>query len=117
MSDPVQSASPTNLQIAGGSFATLVLNFGTSLATSPLSTTVSIQDFATGSNGGSGGSNPADFPTPRTGSSVAAVPLETDALPIMGSVVFMAGGLWFKRRRAQAKANLNFLNNETEKSA
>ncbi|MBJ7901501.1 MAG: hypothetical protein GC158_16645 [Cyanobacteria bacterium RI_101] len=27
------------------------------------------------------------------------VPLETDALPILGSAAFMAGGLWFKRRR------------------
>jgi hypothetical protein len=43
------------------------------------------------------------------------VPLESDALPIVGSVVFMAGGLWFKRRRAQAKANLEFLTADQEK--
>jgi hypothetical protein len=49
--------------------------------------------------------------------SATPVPLESDALPIVGSVVFMAGGLWFKRRRAQAKANLEFLNNDTAKSA
>ncbi len=31
------------------------------------------------------------------------VPLESDALPIVGAAAFMAGGLWFKRRRSQAK--------------
>ncbi|MFN5515962.1 MAG: hypothetical protein ACK5CA_14780 [Cyanobacteriota bacterium] len=31
------------------------------------------------------------------------VPLESDALPVVGSAVFMAGGLWWKRKRAQAK--------------
>ncbi|MFN5513297.1 MAG: hypothetical protein ACK5CA_00710 [Cyanobacteriota bacterium] len=35
--------------------------------------------------------------------SATPVPLETDALPVVGSAVFMAGGLWWKRRRAQAK--------------
>lgn len=33
------------------------------------------------------------------------VPLESDALPILGSVAFMAGGLWWKRKRAQAKVS------------
>jgi len=31
------------------------------------------------------------------------VPLESDALPIVGSALFMAGGLWWKKKRAQAK--------------
>ncbi|MFN5515549.1 MAG: hypothetical protein ACK5CA_12615 [Cyanobacteriota bacterium] len=43
------------------------------------------------------------------------VPLESDALPIVGAAAFMAGGLWFKRHRAQAKANLDFLSVESEK--
>ncbi|MBJ7901507.1 MAG: hypothetical protein GC158_16675 [Cyanobacteria bacterium RI_101] len=43
------------------------------------------------------------------------VPLESDALPIVGAAAFMAGGLWFKRRRAQAKANLDFLGVASEK--
>ena len=43
------------------------------------------------------------------------VPLESDALPVVGAAAFMAGSLWFKRRRAQAKSNLEFLNNDTEK--
>jgi hypothetical protein len=33
----------------------------------------------------------------------APVPLETDALPVVASAAFMAGGLWWKRRRAKAK--------------
>ena len=40
---------------------------------------------------------------------VTPVPIETDALPILGAVAFMGAGFWFKRRQAQAKANLNFL--------
>jgi hypothetical protein len=44
-----------------------------------------------------------------------AVPLESDALPILGATLFMAGGLWWKRRRA--KVNLDPLSAETEKSA
>ena len=32
------------------------------------------------------------------------VPLESDALPVVGATLFMAGGLWWKRKRAQAKA-------------
>jgi len=31
------------------------------------------------------------------------VPLESDALPVVGSALFMAGGLWWKKKRAQAK--------------
>jgi hypothetical protein len=31
------------------------------------------------------------------------VPFESDALPVVGSAAFMAGGLWWKRRRGQAK--------------
>jgi len=31
------------------------------------------------------------------------VPLESDALPIVGSALFMAGGLWYKRKRKQDK--------------
>jgi hypothetical protein len=45
-----------------------------------------------------------------------AVPFESDALPIVGAAAFMGSGLWFKRRRAQAKANLNFLNADQDKS-
>ncbi|MEB3175688.1 MAG: hypothetical protein VKN60_10980 [Cyanobacteriota bacterium] len=41
--------------------------------------------------------------------------LFTDALPIVGSAAFLAGGLWWKRRRAQAKANLDFLGVASEK--
>lgn len=33
------------------------------------------------------------------------VPLETDALPVVVGAVFMAGGIWWKKKRAQAKAN------------
>ena len=36
------------------------------------------------------------------------VPLESDAAPILGAVAFMGVGVWWKRRRAQAKADLNF---------
>lgn len=35
--------------------------------------------------------------------SLTAVPLETDALPVVGSALLMAGGLWWKRKRSQAK--------------
>lgn len=31
------------------------------------------------------------------------VPLESDALPVVGSALFMAGGLWWKRRCSQTK--------------
>lgn len=31
------------------------------------------------------------------------VPLESDALPVLASAAFMAGGMWWKRKRAQAK--------------
>ncbi|MFN5516492.1 MAG: hypothetical protein ACK5CA_17605 [Cyanobacteriota bacterium] len=34
---------------------------------------------------------------------VTPVPFESDALPVVGSAAFMAGGLWWKRRRGQAK--------------
>ncbi|MFM7561093.1 hypothetical protein, partial [Cylindrospermopsis raciborskii] len=36
-------------------------------------------------------------------SSVEPVPLESDALPVLASAAFMAGGMWWKRKRAQAK--------------
>ncbi|MFM1843295.1 MAG: hypothetical protein RLZZ490_2037, partial [Cyanobacteriota bacterium] len=36
-------------------------------------------------------------------SEATPVPLESDALPIVGSALFMAGGLWWKKKRAQAK--------------
>ncbi len=36
------------------------------------------------------------------------VTLESDAAPILGAVAFMGVGVWWKRRRAQAKADLNF---------
>jgi hypothetical protein len=32
-----------------------------------------------------------------------AVPLETDALPVVVSAAFMAGGIWWKKKRAGAK--------------
>ncbi|MFN5514154.1 MAG: hypothetical protein ACK5CA_05235 [Cyanobacteriota bacterium] len=32
------------------------------------------------------------------------VPLESDALPVVGAAAFMAGGLWWKKKRAGAKA-------------
>lgn len=38
------------------------------------------------------------------GGTAQAVPLESDALPIVGAAVFMAGGLWWKKKRAGAKA-------------
>jgi len=31
------------------------------------------------------------------------VPFESDALPVVGSALFMAGGLWWKKQRNQAK--------------
>jgi hypothetical protein len=31
--------------------------------------------------------------------SATAVPLETDAVPVVASAAFMAGGIWWKRRR------------------
>ncbi len=34
------------------------------------------------------------------------VPLESDAAPILGSVAFIGAGVWWKRRRTQAKARL-----------
>jgi hypothetical protein len=52
-----------------------------------------------------------------TSGSATPVPLESDALPIVGAAAFMAGGFWFKRRRAQAKADLEFLTADQEKSA
>jgi len=39
----------------------------------------------------------------------APVPLETDALPVVVGAAFMAGGLWWKKKRAQSKTNLDFL--------
>ncbi|MFN5515736.1 MAG: CHRD domain-containing protein [Cyanobacteriota bacterium] len=33
------------------------------------------------------------------------VPLETDALPVVGGALFMAGGVWWKRKRLQAKTS------------
>jgi len=32
----------------------------------------------------------------------APVPFESDALPVVGSALFMAGGLWWKKKRSQA---------------
>jgi len=58
-------------------------------------------------NAGIGSGLPQDITL--TISSATPVPLESDALPILGSVAFLGAGVWFKRRRAQAKANLNFL--------
>lgn len=34
---------------------------------------------------------------------VTPVPFESDALPIVGATLFMAGGLWWKKKRNQAK--------------
>jgi len=33
------------------------------------------------------------------------VPLETDALPVVGAAAFMAGGIWWKKKRAGAKVS------------
>ncbi|MFN5515554.1 MAG: hypothetical protein ACK5CA_12645 [Cyanobacteriota bacterium] len=62
-----------------------------------------------------GGGGFASIVINNSSSNVTAVPLESDALPIVGAAAFMAGGFWFKRRRAQAKANLDFLGVESEK--
>ena len=35
------------------------------------------------------------------------VPLESDAWSVLGATAFLGGGMWYKRRRAQAKANLS----------
>jgi hypothetical protein len=43
------------------------------------------------------------------------VPLESDALPVVGSALFMAGGLWWKKKHNQAKAHLDFANTEPKK--
>ena len=37
------------------------------------------------------------------------VPLESDGWAVLGATAFLGGGMWYKRRRAQAKANLNFV--------
>ncbi len=47
-------------------------------------------------------------------SNATPVPLESDALPIVVSGLFMAGGVWFKRKRNQAKVS-EFLADETDK--
>ncbi|MFN5514156.1 MAG: hypothetical protein ACK5CA_05245, partial [Cyanobacteriota bacterium] len=36
-------------------------------------------------------------------STVTPVPLETDALPVVGAAAFMGGGIWWKKKRAGAK--------------
>ena len=57
-----------------------------------------------------GTSSYADFPATLNPNfqinvtEATAVPLESDALPVVGSALFMAGGLWWKKKRAQAKA-------------
>ncbi|MFM7576577.1 MAG: proprotein convertase P-domain-containing protein, partial [Microcystaceae cyanobacterium] len=48
---------------------------------------------------------------------VTAVPLETDALPVVVGAAFMAGGLWWKKKRAKSKTNLDFLGVGSGKSA
>ncbi|MFN5513170.1 MAG: hypothetical protein ACK5CA_00030 [Cyanobacteriota bacterium] len=74
--------------------------------TNPLTPSIMVAD---------GGGGFASIVINNSSSNVTAVPLESDALPIIGAAAFMAGGLWFKRRRTQAKANLDFLGVESEK--
>jgi hypothetical protein len=38
-------------------------------------------------------------------SNVTPVPLESDALPVVGAAAFMAGGIWWKKKRAGAKVS------------
>jgi len=40
-----------------------------------------------------------------TSGSATPVPLESDALPIVGAAAFMAGGVWWKKKRAGAKVS------------
>jgi hypothetical protein len=55
-----------------------------------------VSSFSVTSGAGTTSNNRVTFAAP--------VPLETDALPILGSAAFMAGGLWWKKKRAGAKA-------------
>ena len=40
------------------------------------------------------------------------VPFESDALPVVGATLFMAGGLWWKKKRNQTKDKLDSLNTD-----
>jgi hypothetical protein len=102
--------------ILNPAFRSIGLYFATPLNGTPgqnvaLSTSSSPSSYVTR------GGFPNSFNEFITSGSLTAtpVPLESDALPIVGAVAFMAGGMWFKRRRVQAKANLDFLGVASEK--
>jgi hypothetical protein len=95
---PTPPTSTTN-------FRRLLLLFNSPL-TSTVGETISFDITGTNNNRSQEQlNNGANISTFRnfTAGSVRAVPLESDALPIVGSALFMAGGLWWKKKRAQAK--------------
>jgi hypothetical protein len=51
-------------------------------------------------DGGATTTTITNFSAPAT-----PVPLESDALPVVGAAAFMAGGLWWKKKRAGAKVS------------
>jgi hypothetical protein len=63
--------------------------------------------FATPGPGFASGSSYGNFtggtPFVLGNYSLTPVPLETDALPIVVGAAFMAGGIWWKKKRAGAK--------------
>jgi len=82
-------------------FRELVLRFDTALTGTPGESVALNSTFSRVVRGTGTTNSSVTFP----GSvSATAVPLETDALPIVGSALFMAGGLWWKKKRAGAKA-------------
>ncbi|MBJ7899905.1 MAG: hypothetical protein GC158_08290 [Cyanobacteria bacterium RI_101] len=103
----VQTAGSTT----SAGFRSFSLTFSSPL-TGNAGDTATLNTINSGLNRGNGSVNISGN---ITSGSATAVPLESDALPIVGSALFMAGGLWYKRRRAQAKANLDFLGVASEK--
>jgi hypothetical protein len=95
--------------------AYLVLSFATPLSTSAPSnltqgnTTTLLGSYVRSVAIDGGGNLDAFVSRIDNGAVATPVPLETDALPVLGAVAFMGAGFWFKRRQAQAKANFSFL--------
>lgn len=88
--------------------------FAYSFTASPIASVSFSATFANSSLLTTGVNPAASFNYATATLTPTAVPLESDALPVVGSALFMAGAMGWKRKRQQAKVS-ELVNNINEK--
>jgi hypothetical protein len=89
--------------LASGTFTSTVNNISVGLNTPFFQGLDSPLTFRVYSYLGSGGNPVASYGNLTLNGTATPVPFESDSLPVVGATLFMAGGLWWKKKRNQDK--------------